>query len=53
MLTVLLLSKGTVKVLILRMVLDNGLLNVLTVFAPQEGNRRKKKKVFGMMCSVW
>ena len=40
------------KVLILKMVLDNGLLNVLTVYAPQE-NPRKKKRIFGTNSSTW
>jgi len=33
------------RVLILNMVLDNGLLNLLTVYAPP-GNRTRKKRVF-------
>jgi len=32
------------RMLILKMVLDNGLLNVLTVYAPHSGNRRRKKE---------
>jgi len=34
------------RVLILRMVLDNGLLNVLTVYAPHSGKREDKKESF-------
>ena len=41
------------RVLILKMVLDNGLLNVLMVYAPHSGNWRRKKRVFGMKCSIW
>jgi len=41
------------RVLNLRMVLDNGLLNVLTVYALQSGKPVEEKRVFGMMCSIW
>jgi len=40
------------RVLMPKMVLDNGLLNVLTVYAPQE-NPRKKKRIFGTNSSTW
>ena len=40
-------------VLILKMVSDNSLLNVLMVYAPHSGNRRKKKIIFGTNCSTW
>jgi len=35
-----------VPVLILKMVLDNGLLNVLTVYAPHSGKAEKEKESF-------
>jgi len=42
------------RVLILKMVLDNSLINVLTVYAPHFGKPpRKKKKIFGTNCSTW
>jgi len=41
------------RVLILRMVLDNGLLNILTVYAPHSGKLEEKKENFGMKCSIW
>jgi len=41
------------RVLNLRMVLDNGLLNVLTVYAPHSGKSGEKKESFGMKCSIW
>jgi len=41
------------RVLILRMVLDNDLLNVLKLYALTQGNWRKKKRVIGMKCSIW
>jgi len=40
------------RVLILRMVLDNGLLNVLMVYAPHSGKLEEEKRVFGMKCSI-
>jgi len=40
------------RVLILKMVLDNGLLNVLTVYAPHSGKSEEVKELFGMKCSV-
>ena len=39
------------RVLILKVVLDNGLLNVLMVYAQR--NWRRKKTVFGTNCSIW
>jgi len=40
------------RVLILKMILDNGLFNALMVY-PSQGNQRRKKRVFGMKCSIW
>jgi len=40
-------------VLILKMVLDNGLINFLTVYAPHSVKPEEEKRVFGMMCSIW
>jgi len=34
------------RVLILKMVLDNGLLNVLTVYAPHSGKPEKEEETF-------
>jgi len=41
------------RVLVLKMVLDNSLINVLTMYAPHSGNPRKKKKICGTNCSTW
>jgi len=41
------------RVLTLRMVLDNGLLNILKVYAPHSEKLEEKKRVFGMKCSIW
>jgi len=41
------------RVLNLRMVLDNGLLNVLTVYAPHSGKSEEERRIFGMKCSIW
>ena len=41
------------RVLILKMVLDNGLLNVITVYAPHSGKLEEEKRVFGTSCSIW
>jgi len=41
------------RVLNLRMVLDNGLLNVLTVYAPHSGKSDEERRDFGMKYSVW
>jgi len=48
-------KRHTKGVLILKMVLDNGLLNVLRVYAPHSWKPevRRKKRVFGMKCSIW
>ena len=40
------------RVLVLNMVLDSGLLNVLTVYAPHLGKPEQEKRVFGMKCSI-
>ena len=40
------------SVLILKMVLDNGLLNVLIVYAPHS-RKPEEDRVFGMKCSIW
>ena len=40
------------RVLILKIVLDNGLLNVLMVYAPHS-EKPEEKRVFGMKCSIW
>jgi len=37
---------------ILKMVLDNGLLNVLTVYAPHSGKPEEEKENFGTNCST-
>jgi len=47
------IERHSKRVLSLRTVLDNGLLNVLTVYAPHSGKREEEKKVFGMKCSIW
>ena len=39
--------------LIFKMVLDNGLLNVLMAYAPHSGKPKKEKRVFGTNCSIW
>jgi len=36
------------RVLILKMVLDSGLLNVLTVYVPHSGKPKEEKSIFGM-----
>jgi len=41
------------RVLILKMVLDNRLLNVLTVYAPHSGKPEEEKSIFGTKCSTW
>jgi len=41
------------RALILRMVLDNGLLNVLMVYASHSEKPVEEKRVFGMKCSTW
>jgi len=41
------------RVLILKMVLDNGLLNVLTVYASHSGKTEEEKEFFGMKFSIW
>jgi len=46
-------KKHSQRVLILKMFLDNGLLNVLTVHAPHLGKLEEEKRVFGMMCFIW
>jgi len=40
------------RVLILKMVVDNGLLNFLTVYAPHSEKLEEEKRVFGMGCSI-
>ena len=39
------------RILILKMVLVNGLLNLFTVYTPYLGKQRRKKRVFGTKCS--
>jgi len=46
-------KKHSERVLILKMVLDNGSLNVLTVLLLTMGKQRRKKKVSGTNCSIW
>jgi len=46
-------ARHSKRVLILRMVLDNGLLNVLMVCAPHSGKSEEEKRIFGMKCSIW
>jgi len=41
------------RLLILRMVLDNGLLNVFMVYVPHSRKMEEEKIVFGMKCSIW
>ena len=41
------------RVLILKMVLDSGLLKILKVYAPHSGKPEEEKRVFGMKCSIW
>jgi len=41
------------RVLILKMVLDNGLLNVLTVYAPHSRKSKEEKENFGTNCCTW
>jgi len=41
------------RVLILKMVLDNGLLNILAVYAPHSQKPGEEKESFGMKCSIW
>jgi len=41
------------RVLIFRMVLDNSLLNILTVYTPHSGKPEEEKGFFGMKCSIW
>jgi len=41
------------RVLILKMALDNSLMNVLTVYAPQSGKPEEEKENFGTNCSTW
>jgi len=40
-------------VLILKMILDNSLMNVLTVYAPHSGKLEEEKRIFGTNCSTW
>jgi len=46
-------GKHSKRVLILKMILDNGLLNVLIVYAPHSGELDEEKRIFGMKCSIW
>jgi len=47
-------TRHSPRVLILKMVLDNGLLNVLTIYAPHSGKPRGgKREFFGTKCSSW
>jgi len=41
------------RVPIVRIVLDNGLLNVLSVYAPHSWKPEEEKRVFGTKCSIW
>jgi len=41
------------RVLILKMVLDDGLLNILMVYAPHSWKSEEGKRVFGTNCSIW
>jgi len=41
------------RVLILKMVLDSGLLNVFTVYAPHSEKLEEEKRVSGTKCSIW
>ena len=41
------------RVPILKMVLDNGLLNVFMVYVPHSRKMEEEKIVFGMMRSIW
>jgi len=42
-----------IRVLILRMVLDNGLLKVLTVYASRSGKPEEEKESFGDEVFIW
>jgi len=46
-------EKHSKRVLLLRMVLDNGLLNILIVYAAHSGKPEAEKESFGMKCSIW
>jgi len=41
------------RLLILKFVIDNGLLNVCTVYVPHSWKLEEKNRVFGMKCSIW
>jgi len=41
------------RVLILKMILDNGLFNVLTIYTPHSEKQRRKKRVSESKCSIW
>jgi len=47
------IERHSKRVLILKMVLDNGLLNVLMIYFPHSGKLEEEKRVFGMKCSIW
>jgi len=41
------------RVLVLKMVLGDCLLNVLRVYAPHLGNQMRKRRDFGTKCFIW
>jgi len=45
------IERHSKRVLILKMVLDNGLLNVHTVYTPHSGKLVEEEESFGMRCS--
>ena len=49
----LLVLKGTVRVLILKIVLVNGLLNILTVYAPHSGKPKEISRVSTLGLVLW